>query len=412
MESDLSKELIWMFAEHYRKTLLATFICIVVMIILSGCTVQYKSVGIEGYITIYKDEGYNAFPNVVQLQNGDLACFFRHAPDRKNDWGITTHIDPDSKNIFIINKNWGEGVYTDCTIPFDDANIGEQDPCVTVLSNGRIIMSTFQWKTVPEGQGTNEFSEELFHAYGHTISEQFDAYNIGFSCTISDDNGKTWRHNDIINPDGYVMGSAVHGNITELLNGGLLLPFYGRQYVGSRSTCGIMISHDEGETWEFLSNVPAQEGKDFYEPNIYYIKGQDTLVMLIRTQPDPSIPDQPTYYPMHISFSYDAGRTWSQPSPTSVMAQGPISYLLLNDSQVLLTYGYRQEPYSIRGIICKADLSDIDESEEFVIQDGIASGDLGYTSNLRLADGRVLVAYYRPDDNGIRYIEGAYLRLK
>lgn len=362
---------------------------------------------------IYKDNGYVAFPNIAYIGEGKLACFFRHAKDRRAELGRYTHIDDTAKDVYVVSRDDGLTFDPELHVVLNDG-MSEQDPCVTVLPNGRSIVSYFRWRLVPLGDGSKTFGEELFKAYGRTVEGFYDAYNIGFSLSISDDEGETWRQTELILPDGFVPGSAVRGNITRLECGTLLLPFYGCLNVGDLASCGVMESRDDGETWTLRSRVVGDADKNYLEPNLYLAPSGE-LFMLMRTQTDfkkPNIKFDETYLPLHIARSNDMGRTFTKPEAVeSVLGSNPFHVLSLGGGKAFLHYGYRREKYSIRGKVVRDDLSDIETAPEIVIRDGIPTADLGYTHAATLANGDIMVVYYLSNENGDRFIEGTVLRV-
>ena len=84
--------------------------------------------------------------------------------------------------------------------------------------------------------------------------------------------------------------------------------------------------------------------------------------------------------------------------------------LQLQSGKVLLSYGYRKEPYGIRIRVCNGELADIDQSEEIILRDDAPNGDLGYPHAIQLDNGEILVSYYISDPDGIRTIALTRLR--
>jgi hypothetical protein len=102
--------------------------------------------------------------------------------------------------------------------------------------------------------------------------------------------------------------------------------------------------------------------------------------------------------------SDDDGQTWedlSRPAPET--GGNPPSLVMLQDGRLVLTYGYREEPYGIRARISG------DEGktwgDEIVLRDDGGSWDLGYTRTVQRPDGKmVTVYYYNLDANTERFI--------
>ena len=113
-----------------------------------------------------------------------------------------------------------------------------------------------------------------------------------------------------------------------------------------------------------------------------------------------------TYLNLHIAVSEDDGRSFGpvQEIP-ELWSSSPFHALRLRDGRVLLTYGYRREPFGIRACVCDPELEHIGEGEEIVLRDDAPNGDLGYPNSILLDDGTALVAYYISGPDGVRTID-------
>ena len=89
----------------------------------------------------------------------------------------------------------------------------------------------------------------------------------------------------------------------------------------------------------------------------------------------------------------------------------PLNALRLPDNRVLLTYGYRHQPFGIRARILNAECTDFKTAPEIVLRTDGGNGDIGYTWPVLLDRNRVLVVYYFNKDNGIRHIAGTILEI-
>jgi hypothetical protein len=361
--------------------------------------------------TVFRDGEYVAFPNVAWFDGDTLACFFRHAKDRLKEYGHHTHIDPTAKDVFILSGDGGRTFDEQLHVVLDD-EMSEQDPCVSVLSDGRLLMSCFRWAFAPEGKGADTWGEALFRRYGRTRPGAYDTFNVGFSLSISDDKGRSWRQGAVIRPEGYIPGSAVRGNMVEMPDGDLLMPFYGVKRIGDLAACGLVRSSDRGETWRFFSEIACAPDKNFLEPSLFRTRS-GRLVSLMRTQSDfliPGVPFDSTYLNLHTAVSSDGGRTFGavQEVP-AVWGSNPFHALQLRSGRVFVSCGYRREPFGIRAYLCDAELEGIAEAPELIVRDDAPNGDLGYTHAVQLKDDTVLLVYYITGEDGVRLIEGAVI---
>lgn len=368
---------------------------------------------ILGHETIYRDEQYCTFPNLAKTADGTVICAFRHAKERQAQYGAVTHVDPTAKDVFIVSPDGGITFDKELHLIVDDG-MSEQDPCLNVLSDGRIIATYFRWELVQKGKGFARWGEP-FVRYGRTIHDKLDCFGYGASMSISDDNGKTWSHMPPIVMDGWDSKGAVRGNITELPDGTLLMPFYGSMKMGELSRSVLLKSDDRGETWEELSVMAFDPEckKNYLEPNLYRTES-GRLVGLYRTQTDWTLPGadfEETYLNLHISVSEDDGKTFGPVQEIeNCWCSSPAHALRLKSGRVLLTYGYRVEPFGIRCRLVDPELKDISASEEITLRDDAPNGDLGYPCSLQLDNGDIIVAYYISAQDGIRTIDITRLR--
>ncbi|MCI8525189.1 MAG: exo-alpha-sialidase [Oscillospiraceae bacterium] len=364
--------------------------------------------------TIYKDGEYPAFPNLAKLHNGQIICAFRHALDRQKQYGRHTHVDPTAKDVFIVSPDGGNTFDPDLHVILDD-EMSEQDPCVNVLSDGRILVTYFRWQLVPIGKGPETWGKENFEFEGRSLHGLYDCYVYGTSWSISDDNGATWRHMPVIRDPNIPEAACVRGNIVEMPDGTLLLPYYGSLAPKELSRIGLMRSTDRGESWQYFSEM-AYDGdgfRTFVEPFLYLTES-GRLVCLIRTQSDynkKGLSFDDTYLNLHITVSEDGGKTFGPVEEIpSVYASNPFHALRLQSGRVLVTYGYRRAPFGMRAKLCNAELTDLNEAEEIILRDDAATGDVGYPNAIQLDNGDILVAYYFNNADHLRSIEVTRLR--
>lgn len=367
------------------------------------------------HIVLYRNPAvYASFPNMARLQDGTVICAFRHAKDRQALFGKVTHIDPTAKDVYVVSKDGGKTFQKRLHVIFNDRN-SDQDPCVNVLRDGRIIVTYFRWELCLFGKGKNKWGRKQFEAFGRTLWKRYDCFPGGVAYSISDDNGLTWKHYPRLHVKGMSESGGIRGNMVELPNGDLLLPFYGSNSVNELDRSGLIISHDRGETWEYLSTMAfdPEYKKNFLEPNIYRTES-GKIVGLFRTQTNfriPGVDFESTYLNLHISVSLDDGKTFGpvQEIP-GLWGSSPFHALRLKNGQVLLSYGYRREPYGIRARICDPELEHIESGEEIILVDDAPNADLGYPHAIQLEDGTVLVSYYISGNDGVRQIMATVLQ--
>lgn len=364
--------------------------------------------------TLYRDEQYVSFPNLAKFPDGRVVCAFRHALERQKEYGRVTHVDPTAKLVYMESMDDGKAFSKELKTILDSER-SEQDPCLNVLSDGRVIATYFEWELVPKGEGAKKWGEADFKRYGRTLHDKYDCFHIGIAYSITDDQGETWKHYPTLRTPGLPICSGVRGNIIELDDGSLLMPFYGCLNHGEANRVGLLKSVDRGESWTHLSVMAFDRDrqKQFLEPNIFRTKS-GKIVGLFRTQSDffkPGVKFDDTYLNLHIAESFDDGATFGEVKEIqNCWTSSPVHALQLSSGNVLLSYGYRKPPYGIRARICNGELTNIHECEEYVIRDDAPNGDLGYPHAIQLDDGEILMVYYISDPDEIRTIAITRLR--
>ncbi len=97
--------------------------------------------------------------------------------------------------------------------------------------------------------------------------------------------------------------------------------------------------------------------------------------------------------------STDTGTTWQFRSkvadtgePTAAHNGNPPSLARLRDGRIVVTYGYRSQPYGIRARISRD--NGRTWGREIVLRDDAASWDMGYSRSVQRRDGKVVTIYY------------------
>jgi BNR repeat-like domain len=142
-------------------------------------------------------------------------------------------------------------------------------------------------------------------------------------------------------------------------------------------------TRDGAKTWSLESFVvPEPEGDEF------------AIMPSSVRLPDGSILTA-VRYRQHIDafVSRDDGRSWtyrSQPAPRT--GSNPPSLLRLRDGRLVLTYGYRLEPYGIRAVISGDDGRTW--GPDIGLREDGGCPDLGYTRTVQRMDGKLVTVYY------------------
>ncbi len=178
--------------------------------------------------------------------------------------------------------------------------------------------------------------------------------------------------------------NSPHGPIA--LSDGRLL-YAGKRLWDLHKRIGVADSHDDGQTWRWLAEIPTRPGDDFAEYHeLHAAEAADgRLLVQIRNH------NRTHERELLQSESRDGGRSWSVPRPIGVWGLPP-HLLRLRDGRLLLTYGYRREPFGNLARLSEDHGSTW--SDPMTISDDGVGGDLGYPSTVELEDGSLVTAWY------------------
>ena len=198
----------------------------------------------------------------------------------------------------------------------------------------------------------------------------------------SADRGKTWNGPFRL-PDFGQKGTAARTDY--LINGkhDMTLLLTAAKSNGREGRVIAVRTKDGGKTWNFVSYVtPEPEGNDYAIMPSSVRVGKNGILTAVR-------------YRRFIDLyrSDDNGETWrlvGRPAPE--LGGNPPSMIRMKDGRLVLTYGYRLQPYGIRARISK------DEgktwSDEIVVRSDGGNWDLGYPRTMQRPDGKLVTVYY------------------
>ncbi len=147
---------------------------------------------------------------------------------------------------------------------------------------------------------------------------------------------------------------------------------------------------DGGATWEFLSWIAPEERGYGIMPATVRLSATE-LVTLVRHRDGDA-----RWISAHRSL--DNGASWAYcNTPTGDATVGnPASLIMLYDGRLCFVYGYRRAPYGIRARLSND--GGRSWSDEYILRDDGASGDLGYPRTVQRPDGKIVTVYYYCDN--------------
>ena len=347
---------------------------------------------------------YIGWPTIGRTPGGEVIAVFSGDRD--------AHVDPFGKT-FLVRSSDGGKTWSDPEL-VNDTPLDDRDTGLCICRDGALVVSWFTslydeesyMRRCPQGEEdrwrahlANVTRADIVAWGGERIVN--GRYQLGCWIRRSVDGGRTWQDPVRVPP------TAPHGPI-ELSDGRLM--FVGVDTVQGRGEReGSIVaaeSPDQGATWSVIGRTnmyPEYEGDApggvayLCEPHVVEV-APGKLRAMARHEEVPHGSDRQRCVLWQFT-SDDGGHTWTEPRPTQILGKPPHLTRLL-DGRLLVTYGYRHEPYGERACLSRDGGKTWDYENEIVLRDDAPSGDLGYPASVDMGDGTVLTVYYQQDAPG------------
>lgn len=326
---------------------------------------------LETRVISQQPEYYHGWPTVCRRKNGELMLTWSGRRE--------AHVCPFGTVEMMLSRD--EGATWSFPRTLLDSPIDDRDSGVLETARGTLIATTFTSlayddSVLKKGQRADDPKWRAAHA--RLPDDNARQKELGEWAIRSTDGGATWsaRIATIVN--------SPHGPI-QLTDGRLL--YAGKQLWKTEKRIGVCESADDGQSWQWLAEIPTREGdafNDYHELHAVQCDDGKTLVH-IRNHNPANVGETLQ------SESTDGGKTWSVPRPIGVWGL-PSHLLRLRDGRILMSYGHRRKPFGNQARL-SADAG-ATWSEPLTISDDGAGGDLGYPSTVECADGSLLTVWY------------------
>lgn len=375
---------------------------------------------IEHFILYKNDHYFSSFPSITLLKDNRLLLLFRRARDSR--W-LLDAIDDETHHIkqqvdHVDSRSQITRIYFDLDLnPLTEPEAlsinpeaADQDASILTLANNKLLLSSFSWYPI-HYEIANALRKQGNHLFGQPQITGCGYILWGVFTRLSSDSGLSWsvhnylpelpNSNDIIPGHRARLGGSVRGQAIEVGNE-ILLPVYGNQKKDKVSTSHLYVSQDQGQSWQYRSVIARDKKQrlDLNEPSLLHL-GDKKIMAFMRNS---SGNDQ-----LVTAISDDCGHCWQDWQERPITGH-PTHPLRLSDGRIFICYGYRHEPYGVRGHLMDSQANEL-IGEEIIIRDDGLCGDVGYPWSVEMPDGRILVVYYFTGEDGIRHIAGSLLAL-
>jgi sialidase-1 len=289
----------------------------------------------EGLV-IADDAHYYSESSVTQLPTGEILA------TSPNNRGLA-HTDAGS--VVLSRSADGGRTWQNTPRQFvfrEGPTDGYSSGPITVLADGTVLSHADHTRFLVR-------IGDLAHIAPRGASQQETAH-----VARSTDGGHTWSQPwpVRITP---MQGCFVRDGILELPDGALLMPLSGARHTISHKfppndndafRSYLVRSDDRGETWYFYSTVAMDPAGilNLWEPTLTSLPS-GRIVALMRSDYVHMI--APPGGELYCCYSDDDGASWSIPHRTPLWGY-PADLVTLRDGRVLVTYGHRRDPLSIR----------------------------------------------------------------
>ena len=343
-----------------------------------------KATLLETKVISQQPEHYHGWSTVARRKNGELWVSW--------SGGRESHVDPFGQVQAMTSRD--EGTTWSWPRVLLDSDTDDRDSGVVETAKGTLLVTTFTslaYEThlkkasvfedhkdtgwVSKGMSPEQLAKwTAAHARLNDVERKAE---LGQWLIRSADGGRTWspRIPTIVN--------SPHGPI-QLADGRLL--YAGKELWTGERRVGVSVSSDDGLTWQWLAAISARKGdkaSSYHE--LHAVEAADgAIIAQIRNHNEAN-----QGWTLQTE-SKDGGHTWSEPHP---ICYGFPSHLLrLRDNRLLMSYGYRRQPYGNRARL-STDNGRTWGDELLISADG-KDGDLGYPSTVELSDGTLLTVWY------------------
>lgn len=348
---------------------------------LCASTVSAANGNSEVRIISQNPNAYYGWPTVGQSKDGRLFVV--------SSAGREAHICPFGRVEFMVSKD--EGKTWGASRVLLDSDMDDRDAGFLETDKGTLLVTTFSslaYEPIleraeklaaddPKAWPKEKLSRWI--AARDRLTPEQRKERLGTWMLRSTDGGLTWSapYRCLVN--------SPHGP-TQLKDGTLF--YAGKKLWDENKTIGVAISKDDGVTWQWLSEIPHRQGdnpsNEYHE--LHAVEADDgTILVQIRNHNKDGAGE--TFQ----TESKDGGKTWTIPHKIGVWGL-PSHLLKLKDGRLLMTYGYRRQPFGNYARIS----SDHGKTwgEAMTISDDATNGDLGYPSTVQLKDGSLLTVWY------------------
>jgi hypothetical protein len=330
---------------------------------------------------VFGDAGqYAAFPGLVRTERQIILRFHNQDLEKLRAAKVThPHFNPVNEEVWAVSTDDGQTWTTSTHAPKLDGTILDASYPKAVLPDGGLLDLTWRYE-----KGTTRREPFVQKIFRGDLSEPAETKREPTFDKV-----------------------FIHGGHRLPGDGGILVAAY-KGFSQLPTGLNIYKGTPDGADWKQIGQIPSSPPFNFNESALQAFP-DGRVIVVMRNDWDKKQADgagapaevngngteRKGYgYWLYQSESTDGGTTWSAPKQLPIWGHPP--YLLrLKSGNLLMVYGHRREPHSVRAILSHDDgrTWDLDSMTTLHTFDP-ARIDHGYPIATQFDDGRVLVAYY------------------
>ncbi len=344
---------------------------------------------------------YASFPVIVRTDD-KLVVFYKVQPleKLKQKGAPHPHYQPYFEYLYSISKDNGR-TWTKTENPPVLRNIQDISRAFVPLKNNEILDMRFRHKKQVKG-----FEQTYVRIYKDRLFTD-PVYKLKLS-KLKKEFPNTFPFDSIRLNDGSILTAGYHGHGHERpenpIEGKVFKENWPEDYNSSRPV--LWKGSEDGRKWEYLSEINNDHAFNLDESSLVQFD-DGRIVMVIRSTWRRELEE---YWPAEVngngmkrdgygyymfqSESKDGGKNWTEPEKLDIWGHPPC-LVKLESGNVLMVYGHRRPPFSIRAILSTDNCRTWDGSTMKTIYTFRHGGiDLGYPVATQLEDGRIFVTFY------------------
>jgi Neuraminidase (sialidase) len=322
---------------------------------------------------------YHGWPTLARRRNGELLLVC--------SGGREDHVCPFGR-VELMRSRDGGRTWSWPEVLLDTA-IDDRDAGVCETARGSLLVTTFTslaYEPILEkAEGKRQGASDAWPA--HTL-QRWQAVHARLDSASRKQLLGTWM---LRSEDGLTWSApfrcpvnSPHGPVA-LADGRLL--YAGKELWTEAQRNGVCESTDDGKTWRWLADIPTRDGDDHREYHELHLVEADRRRLVAQIRNHNKANERETLQ----TESVDGGKSWTEPHSIGVWGM-PSHLMRLRDGRLLMTYGYRREPYGNQ--IRVSEDQGRTWTEPIVLSSDGASRDLGYPSTVQIDDGSLVTVWY------------------